>query len=99
MEFRGKFSDASVGGEFGGRVELVHSLSNDRQGEFSREIPIVVLVGLVGLVFSKLTLGALNEEACLLKDGAKVVRTFRVLQIFSQKNDEKVHFWGLWAEK
>ena len=38
VEFWGNFSDASVGGEFGGRVELVHSLSNDRQGEISREI-------------------------------------------------------------
>ena len=91
MEFCENFGDASVGGEFGGRVELVHSLSNDRQGEISREIPIVVLVGLVVLE------GGLT--ASLSKDGAKLRRTFRVFQIFSQKNDEKVHFYGFWAEK
>ena len=43
--------------------------------------------------------GILGENLSISKDGAKVRRTFRVLQIFWQENAKKVHFGGFWGQK
>ena len=43
--------------------------------------------------------GILAENLSISKDGAKVRRTFALLQIFGQENAKKVHFGGFWGQK